>query len=125
MKRIIVVRISFIIFLISLTGLFFFPQTDRDAVKYVNTENGPRFRTFELEKYDVTEYEEGQYYLVDKEGNITKTDAQSWKKSWMMEIFVCIIKSVLLLSFLIFAFTGWFYPLFKTVITQKNYILPK
>ena len=80
MKRVTIVGISLVIFIISLFVLYFFPHIDGEAVKYVMTENGPKFKELEGKLYDVEEYKEGHYYLVDDDELIVETTIQEWKK---------------------------------------------
>lgn len=124
MNRFVIIRISLVFAILSIGSLFYLPDTGGDAVRYADTKNGPKFRTLEHEEHEVTEYEEGQYYLVDEEGNISKTDAQTWKKNWRVQIYAFVIKLIILVSCLLFFGLGWVYPMFKTAVTKKNYLLP-
>ncbi|MBO4319664.1 MAG: hypothetical protein J5857_04270 [Treponema sp.] len=125
MKRVTIAGISLIIFIISLFVLYFFPHIDGEAVKYVMTENGPKFKELEGKLYDVEEYKEGHYYLVDDNEIIVETTIQEWKKSRMLCILSLVIRLVAIASILVFSLLGFFYPMLKTLSTKKNYLFPR
>lgn len=127
MKRRTIVIISLVVIILDLFCMWGLALSNIKgyAVKYVVTENGPKFKELEGKTYDITEYSEGLFYLADEKGNISETDIQSWRKTRLVNVLSLIVKLVFLIGCLLFFGLGWFYPLFKTIITQKNYILPK
>jgi hypothetical protein len=80
-NRVKIVGISLVILSISMFALYFLENGRSYTVKYVTTENGPKFKELEGDLYDVEEYKEGHYYLADDEGIITETTEKDWKES--------------------------------------------
>ena len=121
MKRMQVVNVSFVILVISFLGLIFFPKApDGDAVKYVITENGPKFKSFGNEEYEVEEYKENHFYLVNSDKQIIETTQATWKKRRTMSIVKLVIKILNVLSSLTFFVLALFYPVFKTVLAKRD-----
>ncbi len=119
MKRSTVVFISFIMIIASLIALCLFPDFGGYAVKHVITEDGPKFKTLETELYDVEEYTEGHYYLVDDDGKAFEVTAKEWKRSRMFCVLLLSVKLTFLVSVLVFFTLGFFPSLFKR-FTAKN-----
>ena len=78
----------------------------------------PRFKTIDGDLYDVGEYKEGHYYLVDDEGNISETTLQELTKIRMSRHLLGFVYFVLVASGFVFFIVGFFYPLFKTLTTK-------
>ena len=124
MKKATIVWISFIMLIASLCGLYFFPDFGGYAVKYVMTDDGPKFKTLETELYDVEEYREGHYYLVDDDGKAYETTAQEWKRSRMFCVLLLSVKLTIIVSVLVFFALGLFPSLFKRFKPTNNSLLP-
>ena len=122
MKKSTITFISFIVMITSLIGLAFLPKMKGYAVKYVITENGPKFRTFERELYDVQEYEEGHYYFVDDDGKFFEGNLQEWTRNRLYCGFILIVKLAFLFSTLITFGFGIFYYNIKRITTKNNYL---
>jgi len=124
-NRVKIVGISLVILSISMFALYFLENGRSYTVKYVTTENGPKFKELEGDLYDVEEYKEGHYYLADDEGIITETTEKDWKKNRMLGIISVIVRLISIASVLVFSFLGYFYPLLKTLVTKQNYLFPR
>lgn len=122
MKKTTILLISFILFVISLVLLCILPNGRGEAVKYVIDKNVPKFKTIEGELFEVKEYEEGHYYMVDGEDNIYETNLQEWSRNRFYCFFVLIVKLVFLFSSLIFFGLVVFYYGLRRIVKKGNYL---